>query len=281
MKLAHLILCHKNPEQVKRLVSSLLHPQAHIYIHVDNKVPIAPFLPVTDMPNVFMVGARVNVYWGGYSIVQATLNGFRQILDSGIKYDYINLLSGQDYPLKPPAEIHKFLSDNPGRLFVNVFPEWNRDAEHEHRLKQYYFASINIRGKYTAERIARLVKPRKFPGDFVPMGRSQWYTIPSDCAAYIVKFLEKNRHIVKLFKYMWAPDELIFQSVMYNSHHRKAITNDNMRYVDWSERKASPKILTMNDATPLTHSGNLFARKFDINTDSDILDHLDNFMAAQ
>ena len=281
MRLAHLIICHINPEQVKRMVIAMQHPETDIYVHVDRKVSIKPFLPLAELPNVYLVKDRVRVYWGGYSIVQATLSGFRQILGSGIIYNYINLLSGQDYPLKPPSALHKFLSDNPGKLFMNVFPEWNKSAEHEHRLRQYYFAAINIRGKYTAERIARMVKPRKFPGGFVPIGRSQWFTIPAECAAYIVKFIEENKKVVRLFKYMWAPDELIFQSILYNSPYRKAITNDNMRYFDWSAEEASPKVLTMKDAEKLTHCGNLFARKFDTRKDGEILDHLDKFIAAQ
>lgn len=281
MRLAHLIICHTKPEQVKRLIIALQHPDADVYVHVDKRVSVTPFLPLGELPNVYLVQERVRVYWGGFSVVQATVSGFRQILKSGIKYDYINLLSGQSYPLKPPSAIHKFLADNPGKLFMNIFPEWGKSAEHEHRLKQYYFAAINIRGKYTAERIARMIKPRRFPAGFVPIGRSQWFTIPTECAAYIVEFMEENKKIVRLFKYMWAPDELIFQSILYNSHYRSAITNDNMRYVDWSDGEPSPKVLTMADAEKITRSGNVFARKFDMYIDSKILDYLDKFIAQQ
>src|SRR4051812_36124314 len=120
MKLAHLILCHINPAQVIRLVNVLRHPDTDIYVHVDKKVPIEPYLQLASLPNVYLIQDRVKVFWGGYSVVQATLNSFRQIIGSGIKYDFINLLSGQSYPLKPAAVIHKFLSDNPGKLFMNI-----------------------------------------------------------------------------------------------------------------------------------------------------------------
>ena len=93
MRVAHLIICHINPEQVKKLATALQHPDADIYIFVDQKVSLKHFLPIFDVPNVHFIHERIKVYWGGYSIVQATLIGFRQILRSGIKYDYINLLS--------------------------------------------------------------------------------------------------------------------------------------------------------------------------------------------
>lgn len=203
----------------------------------------------------------------------------RQILGAGIAYGYVNLLSGLEYPLMPPAMIHKFFSDHPGRLFMNVFPEEDKATEYKRKLKQYYFAAINLRGKYTAEKIARILKPRNFPDGFVPIGTSQWFTIPLECAAYVDKYLEENKKIAALFKYMWAPDEMVFQSVLYNSPYRAAITNDNMRHIDWSEGNPSPKIFTMANARQLIQSGSLFARKFDMYTDSEILDYLDKFIA--
>lgn len=80
---------------------------------------------------------------------------------------------------------------------------------------------------------------------------------------------------------MWAPDEMVFQSVLYNSHFREIIVNDNQRYVDWSELQPSPKILTMTDAETLTTSDKLFARKFDPDVDNKILDYLDGVIARK
>lgn len=277
MRLAHFIICHINPDQVMRLVKALQHPEADIYIHVDKKVSIAPFLPIAELPNVYFIQRRITVHWGGYSIVEATISGLRQILDTGIEYDYLNLLSGQEYPLMHADRIHGFFSGHPGRLFMNIFPEEDKLTEYKYKLKQYYFAAINVRGKYTAEKIARILKPRKFPDGFEPMGTSQWFTIPLECAAYVLTFLEENKKIANIFRYMWAPDEMVFQSVLYNSPYRKAITNDNMRYIDWSEGNPSPKILTMANARQLIQSGSLFARKFDMYTDTEILDYLDKF----
>ncbi len=279
MRLAHFIICHINPDQVMRLVKALQHPEADIYIHVDKKVSIAPFLPIAELPNVYFIQRRITVHWGGYSIVEATISGLRQILDTGIEYNYLNLLSGQEYPLMHADRIHGFFSGHPGRLFMNIFPEEDKLTEYKYKLKQYYFAAINVRGKYTAEKIARILKPRKFPDGFEPMGTSQWFTIPLECAAYVLTFLEENKKIANIFRYMWAPDEMVFQSVLYNSPYRKAITNDNMRYIDWSEGNPSPKILTMANARQLIQSGSLFARKFDMYTDSEILDYLDKFNA--
>ena len=43
---------------------------------------------------------RVACYWGGFSLLEATLVGIESILASGNPPDYAMLLSGQDYPLR-------------------------------------------------------------------------------------------------------------------------------------------------------------------------------------
>ena len=63
--------------------------------------------------------------------------------------------------------------------------------------------------------------------------------------------------------------------MIYNSDYRSDMVNDNLRYIDWSEGKPSPKTLTIEDADKLTNSGKLFGRKFNSKVDSKILDYLD------
>jgi hypothetical protein len=282
MKIAHLILCHKNPEQVMRLVQRMAHPCFDFYIHVDKHADLSPWLPLQAQPNVYFIKNRVRTHWAGFSIVRATLNGFEQVLHSGHKYDHINLLSGQDYPLKHPCEIHNFYADNPGKAFMAA-DTFSHGSEPEafKRITNYHFVQLRFRGRYTVERMADLLAPRRtFPDSFVPVGKSQWMTMPPECAAYILAFLKKERHIKKLFHYMWAPDEIIFQSVLYNSPFKDMIVNDNLRYVDWTDQKPNPRVLTMADAEKITASGKLFARKFDTGVDERVLDYLDRVMGS-
>jgi len=276
MKIAHLILCHAGPRQLERLIRRLVHTDAWCYIHLDNKAAIEPFLSLQELPNVSFVKNRVSVHWGGYSIVQATLNGFGEILSSGLGFTHVNLLSGQDYPLKSTDAIHKFFDHSPGRTFMHTLSVVNEWTEALPRITKYHLANMNFPGKYKAERLINAVMPvRKFPEQLVPVGRSQWFTIIAEHAAYIIEYLARNKKVVDFFKLSWAPDEMIFQTVLYNSVHKEQMVNDNLRYIDWSAGGSSPKVLTMSDAAALTQSDKLFARKFNPTIDSAILDHLD------
>lgn len=276
MKIAHLILCHSNPGQIERLIRRLQHPDAWFYIHVDNKAMLEPFLPLEALPNTVLVKNRVDVYWGGYSIVQATLNGFTEILASGISFSYINLMSGQDYPIKSTNDIHSFFAANPDKAFMHtlsVMQEWQEAIP---RITKYHLVNFHFPGRYKVEKVINTIMPsRRFPGSLTPVGRSQWLTITSEQTAYILNYLATNKQFVNFFKLSWAPDEMIFQTILYNSPFKNNIVNNNLRYIDWSQGGASPKLLRMEDADALRASDKLFARKFNPAEDSAILDYLD------
>ncbi len=279
MKLAHLILAHSNPSQLKRLIGKLAHSNSHFYIHLDKKTDIEPFLQLSDLPNVSFIKNRIKVYWGGYSIVQATINSFEEILATGIQYDHINLLSGQDYPIKSTANIHQFLSQNKGKIFMHYLSVENEWHEALPRIKKYHLANLKLPvGTYRVEQLMNAVMPeRKMPQGIVAMGRSQWFTASRESIAYIVDYVKNEQWVSRFFKMSWAADEIIFQTILFNSPFKDQMVNNNLLYIDWSEKKPSPKLLTMKDAAALKASDKLFARKFNSDTDSAVLDYIDNF----
>ncbi len=277
MKLAYLILTHTNPLQLKRLVEKLAHTESDFYIHVDKKTDIAAFLILAEIPNVIFIRNRIKVYWGGYSIVQATINGFQEIIDLGRTYNYITLLSGQDYPLKSTAHIRGYLAERPGKVFMeflSVTDEWQEAIP---RITQYHFINCNLpAGTYQLEKFVNLILPkRKLPEGITAMGRSQWFTATPNAIAYMLSYIKEHNWISRFFKLTWAPDEIIFQTILYNSPYRAAMVNDNLVYLDWSENKHSPKLLTVEDAGSLQQSDKLYARKIVSTSSNQLMDYLD------
>jgi len=276
MKIAHLILAHSQPQQLQRLIRKLYNPGADFYLHIDAKTDIKPFMALKNLPHVYFIQKREKVLWGAYSIVQATINGFKEILKSSKQYDYINLLSGQDYPIKSTEYIHRFLADYNGKLFMEFYPVENVWEEAIPRIKKYHLLNYNIPGKYKIENFINAFLPeRKMPEGLVAVGRSQWFTITRNAASYIVDYLETHPNVAFFFKLSWAPDEMIFHTILYNSVFRDYMVNNNLRYIDWSEGKPSPKTFTIKDAVVLKNSDKLFARKFNPNVDERIFDEID------
>jgi len=278
VKIAYLILAHAHPQQVQRLVGKLASPNAHCYIHLDQKQDVAPFLSIFQLPGVFFVSKRVKVSWASYSMIEATLRGFEAILESKILYSHVTLLSGQDYPIKSEAAIFHFLGQHPQHIFIQfeqIECEWKEAIP---RIKKYHLVSLRIPfGKYRLERVInKLLPSRKLPNEMVAVGRSQWFTAPLECIAYLLRFINENQNVANFFKLSWAPDEILFQTILYNSQYKEYMVNDNLVYMDWTEKKASPKTLTIHDAAALANTNKLFARKFNQTDDRHILDYIDS-----
>ena len=276
MKIAHLILAHSQPAQLERLIDSLQHENAYFFVHIDRKVKSSDFSFLASKDRVFLISNRDKVYWGAYSIVQATLNGFKAIAESGIKMDLVNLLSGSDYPLKSPEEIHDFFEKNRDKNFMEykfIPEEWK---EAETRLTQYHLTNFQFQGKTMLQTwMNKLLPVRKMPDLLVPVGKSQWLSITMEAVLFIIHYLDEHPEVVRFFKLTWAPDEMIFQTILYNSTFRSKLINNNLRYIDWSDGNASPKTLDYEDVDKLLASNALFARKFDMATNPELFDMLD------
>lgn len=280
MQVAHLILAHKAPKQLERLINVLSFPDTAIYIHIDKKTDITPFIHLKNIKNVFFIQNRIKIHWGSYSMIEATLVAFKEILNSGIPYKYVNLLSGQDYPIKPIKEFCNYLNNNQGKIFMSylVFDtDWHEAIS---RINQYHFTNYKVRSRYFFQRIINWLLPvRVFPSSLVPVGKSQWFTLPLECVKYILDFWNNDKELQRFIKFTWAPDEFIFQTILYNSNYRENIINDNLRFMIWTDGQASPDWLKTDDVSVIENSGKFFARKFDTELDARILDLLDNIIA--
>ena len=277
MKLAHLILAHNNPLQLERLVKRLYHPDADIYIHLDLKADAALYTQIiNNVRNTRFIKKRVNVTWCEYSTIQAEINGFEEILATGITYTHINLLSGNDYPLKSAEHIQEFLFANPGKTFMwydRIFDDWSHGQA---RMNNIYLGDYNFPGRYHLSGLLNKILPRrKLPGNLVAYGRSQWLTITPAGAAYALNYVKANPQVARFFRMTWAVDEVFFQTILCNSPLRETIVNDNLRYIVLN-KDYRPVTYTINDGAALLSSGKFYARKFDGNIDSAIFDYLDS-----
>src|SRR5690242_21774837 len=106
--IAYLILVHRYPNQFKRLFKAIYHPNNYYLIHVDKKsgvklkIQIERFL--LDFPNASLMKSKKTI-WGGYSLIDAELQGIKHLLKMGKNWDFFINLSGQDFPLKSQTQI--------------------------------------------------------------------------------------------------------------------------------------------------------------------------------
>ncbi|WP_411275593.1 beta-1,6-N-acetylglucosaminyltransferase [Daejeonella sp.] len=279
MRIAHIIMAHKSPYQLERLVVAMQHKMFDLYIHLDKKSDIRDFNHIAGHNNVFFIKNRIECNWGGFSFVKAILNAMTEVLSSGRTYQFVNLMSGQDYPLRTVEELYKYLGENLNMSFLayeRVDHSWWEHAVS--RYKFYHFTDFKLMGSYLFQKVTNKLMPhRKFPLDLTLYGstNSSWWILSADAARYLVDFIKDNSKLKSFMKFTWGADEFLITTIIMNSPFKDKVINDNLRHIDWSSGDAHPKVFAKIDLNDLVNTNKFFARKFDVNVDKDILDLID------
>lgn len=121
-RVAYMIMCHKNPNQVNRLISKLQSDNSVCFVHVDSQ---ADFMPENIVGRV-LIEKRYHGIWGNYSLVQISNELMRCAKEyenaNGVHFRYFCLLSGQDYPLKKTASIQEELQKSYPIPYIDCTP---------------------------------------------------------------------------------------------------------------------------------------------------------------
>ncbi len=309
MNLNYIILAHKTPLQVLRLIDALNAPNINFFLHIDKNTPLKPFETIIQYSNVYFLKdhQRKQGVWGDIGIVEATLQAFQVLLKKSLD-GFCILLSGQDYPLHAPGYISEFLNKNKNKIFMDIFPipapNWNMGGLN--RISKYKVNWANGRGDFflipsiyqkefysypTIGKIKYLIKKKKlnhlklifkkrnFPSYLKPYGGSQWMALPTTIVEEILVFTKKHQDYLEYHKYTLLPDEIFFQSIiMHINKDKDLLIKPSVTYANWSKKKGTnPAIFSLEDFVELKHASKnkLFARKFDFDKDQKILNLID------
>lgn len=268
INIAYLILVHRLPDQFKRLFEAIYETENHYLIHIDKKAEkelgteVELFLK--DFPNVYILKSE-NVIWGGYSMVQAELDGMNFLLNIDAHWDYFINLSGQDFPLRSQKVIRKYLTENNGKNYIKISDQKNIRPETMNRIENY-FDEID-------DKISPLTYKREFMKDITPYIGGQWMILTRDCCNFICTSTEVKK-FENYYRNTLIADESFFQTVLMNTKFDGQIINDDKRAIIWipdGDIKLRPKTFTVDDLDFLSSGSNLFARKFDDNVDGNII----------
>ena len=310
MIIVYLVLTHNNPLQTKRMIEKLTNTNSFFLVHVDKKSNHHIFVKtLEDIANVTFIPPEqaTDIKWGHISMVYATLlllNTARTQFNFDGK-GYCILLSGQDYPIKNNEYIQKFFYRNYGINYINFFTltNWqdgidrinaynlhieNRDIFSCYPVvdKRFYRRNQIIQSvKYITKSIIKrqipnfkmfFFKKRYFPNFLNPYGGSQWWALPFDTIQKILVYLKAHPEYLEYHKFTKHPDEIFFQSIILALIDKGYIEN-SLTLTDWKRGKGngSPRTFSYSDFEMLKDSRKLFARKFDMKVDKNILDKID------
>lgn len=121
--IAAMIMCHKNLEQVHRLVQALSHPEIDIFVHIDQKCTEDYQITRANSGALYFVENRISGYLDDRSLIDITLSMIKlakSVEEKKCKhYEYFMLLSGQDYPIRDMSFIVKSLGKSYPTPFID------------------------------------------------------------------------------------------------------------------------------------------------------------------
>jgi len=151
------------------------------------------------------------------------------------------------------------------KVYIYEFPKYFKEKKAIQEATEIIFSRI-----YT--------KKKKFIEGYEPFGGWAWWTLTYDCSKYMLETFRKNPQLKKFFKFSWTPDEMIYQTIIINSPFRETVVNNDLREIVFpgeGENGSHPIIYKANDFEFIKNSTKLFARKFDITVDKEIIDQID------
>lgn len=295
MPLAFHLLAHKDPAQVERLARAVLRPEHLLVLHFDRRAPAALHALgrrlASEHPNVLVQRPRA-VLWGSDQITRLQAEAIGLALAQGRAWTHFINLSGQCYPLRPVEEIDAFLAARPDVSFLTWFvlkgdTRWANAADRirftyywwpwVHRIMTLPGAGRRLRallgwGEHTVP--VRRRPERAFPRDFECHGGSNWVMLSHAACEHLTADPDCQRLLLWM-RHACISDELFFATALRGGKWTGPCENRNFREQDFAVGTISPRTFTRNDLPRLRASDAFFARKFDSQIDSAVLDELE------
>jgi len=304
MQKNYLILAHKNPLQLGRMIERLDDGASKFFIHLDAKTPIKPFAACLEGGHIRFIEPRERCVWGDFSIVQATIH----LMEAASKEQGLFILmSGQDYPIQSQGYINDFLEHNKDFDFIEIEPleeKWKPKMVKD-KLEHYHILHSEERGNSNCyapfahcsvfqklRTLTHLLKGRlsmknfkllcSLPKRIAPFERqyagSQFWAFSERTFYAMLNYIREHKAALEgYYKYTSSPDEIYFHSVLMDLVAKDSTIKlkDPITYVNYFRKN---NVFVTEDFEKLTSAkGKLFARKFDTDIDIEILDKLDSY----
>lgn len=268
LKIAYLIVAYMDPDQLRHMAERLTK-SADVYIHINSSVEITPFEnAVKDIEGrVVFSSNRYHVYWGGYSILQATFCMLEDALNY-CDYDRVVLLTGLDYPIKPDQYIEDFFKCHAKEEYVlagvvtgNKYEYlYHYDCRDSRVLHKFFDIITPIRKRLGIKRKDSILLDGKKCNLY---GKAPKWALSGECAKYLLDFYKRNKKVNRHFQLMFAPDDYYVSTVLFNSPYKERINNEfNLFKIKWLPDDKGAKILDEEDYAELVECPQLYAKKF-------------------
>lgn len=292
MKIAFLIMVHNAPDLLNNFINQILvYKDADIFIHVDEKgKEMIPQIKKHD--RIHVLPKHINGSWGNYTQIQMIHMLLKASYQYG-EYDYYSLHTGVDMFIRPINEFVDYLCKTQKYGYYNCSKLPAKNWGHGGGLERIALKYPKIfRKRYNPSHPFRymramyqmlyqygILKGKKLPEKYTFYGGDEWFTVSKECVNSYFDFINNNQEYDELFYESLVGDEIYFLSVFEMTRAGKEADVKNcLTYIDWKQRgqkngSGSPNNMSMDFLDEIEKSGMFFARKFNADFDSKIIEY--------
>lgn len=308
MTIAFVLQTHTGLEQIARLCEALNRGLDDKIIVISHNGPLDECGWLESRPGVDRVlpapGGRAQ-----FSLLDGLFSALRWLESQAQPYEWICVLSGQDYPIRPLNEFedrlksspfdgifHYFDAENPPELPPHLVAWTRQETE-----TRYLFHAVQLKrnlgildralwklprhcfdltGNYRLHtgfglNFCRRAAPSPFGPDFKLYGSSNWLTVRRRCVQILLRFVDERPDLTDHFRRTISPEEAFPATVLANDCTVK-LSDEELRYYDFSKTQDNrPATITRDMLRQVYESGKYFARKFDMYAHPGIIDEVD------
>jgi len=316
MKVAFLVLNHRHPAQLVRLLETLRSqlPDSPIVVHHDVYREELPSALTAHIGNVHLLASEKRIVWGDFGLAEVycwSLTWMREHLD----FDWVVVLSAQDYPIKPLVGLADDLVKNGADAVFRADPisQLATVAECINARHRYFYQyrprvaeggtvipagvrALLRRGTRSLMAVLNLIQPlfkiyrlpdgipyrfgwrahrKPFNDSWRCWKGSSWFAMSRRALEYVLNYMSEHPEYVNYCSRTMHADESMIATIAFNSQNLR-IANRDVTYTRWGSKTGHPDFFQAADLPDLLALPHYFARKFDIDKDSRILDELES-----
>jgi core-2/I-Branching enzyme len=287
MKIACLVLAYTGAPVLAHSLPFLREAGWDVFVHLDRKADRARYASVLDSGALSFVDDPYEVFWGGYSMVQAELRLLKVAHDAG-PYDKYLLISDDSFPVLPPDHLAAHFRNSRDQV---ILVRQRAESPFDRRYREFYCydhlaTTARTNGPRSClvdedleHRIAEVAVLRRIGKKPLSIYfGSQFWALTRESAELVTRTAENDLHLAKSFQYSALPDELMVQSILGNYKYQENQHSGPM-YADFS-MPFGPRVMSTPADLPLDlQAPHAFLRKISPKATA-LLEHMSSNLRA-
>ena len=269
MKIAYFIATYKLEQQFEWLFKAIWNPNDIFVIHISQIASGAHVDAIRRItagkPNVHFL-PRMQITWGGWSLVEMALNAVRFLCLRPEGWQYFINLSGQDYPVRPLDDLRSLLAERAGTNFLQMRHISTQPFHIRRRLHWYCLEHAGQLRRLPIPNVRAMLTPVEWYGGF-------WGMLTREFCEWLVTS-DVTKKYSRALRHTKIPDEFFFQTIIKQSPFAATLDGNPRRYLRFEPGASGPKTLTCADLDDIMASKAFFARKLDESIDVQLLELL-------